>query len=972
MLSFFIIDITVAMHYYFFYFPVFTTVIITALAAILMADILARFLFTVIKQYRALFIFIDIIFILLLSLYGARSSLVPEDTEFLIHAFSASPVYVILIIFLTVLAAGIKAHYFLKIACGDFIDEKYSVNSLLILVITGLLGGIVLWLVSDIYSVHPLIPAFLPLILVPTTIIINFPYNPVSQYAKEYEGETQKEDIPHAEQIDNPVFYYINIPVGVILFYCFYVEIMSFYEMLISSRILFFAVTLVSVAIGLLAGSLFKPRKWHIYLQMLYPPLFLTPVLLLYHIGSPGLSYYGIALFSPFIILFSMSLHHGIRYIFSHYRHQSRFNLLDFSFFIIPISLLVTLHFIPFTYFWFFSLAYITVLITLLLPGLYLVNRPVPLIKKGLYLLYVLLFIPSVLLINMLFPIQLNNDLFIKNIAHYDTLKNINYNASYIKSSTGVTYKGSPIFTAADSTIRNLKRSLAPVSLYYSHDHRDQVLFIDGNQRFFRNPGIGFFKRSICLDPLSDRAVDYNTLPISGRQSYIPDNDEILFYLRKNNNVYSIIVDFPNLFDQSYNAFRFSKEYYTIIKKHLNKEGIFAQVYNIPGCSEELLLKAVESLNKSFDAHCVYLFSNILVILSSDTIDAFTINKINYYNLGTFIQDQKKRQTLFFDEQHALSHLFSTDISELKSYIQNNGSRLFHHLKLKKSVFSPPHGLIDMYLNRDDLFLDLVDTMKNDRTFINTVFSRFRYNKKILELLKATELYESQNNFEKETGLLFELKKLMTYRIALQEYLVDVLAYKEKSYFNAAVKQEEEKKWETAAMLYKSILGINRDNFDANYRMGLLSITLQDIENASYYLHNAMRLKRNDPKVFFQMGVLEFTEGNVMEAIDYFNRALAQKEISSSIYLYLGLSYEELDKPKEAEYYYSKALMEDPNDINIQSRIENIKQKREEERKKWQSDTRKNQNEEELDVDIPIPINKSAYEIRLDDEKEEE
>jgi hypothetical protein len=39
--------------------------------------------------------------------------------------------------------------------------------------------------------------------------------------------------------------------------------------------------------------------------------------------------------------------------------------------------------------------------------------------------------------------------------------------------------------------------------------------------------------------------------------------------------------------------------------------------------------------------------------------------------------------------------------------------------------------------------------------------------------------------------------------------------------------------------------------------------------------------------------------------------------------------------------------------------------------RKGDSQERKNQTEDELDVDIPIPVNKSAYDIRLDDEGNE-
>ena len=66
----------------------------------------------------------------------------------------------------------------------------------------------------------------------------------------------------------------------------------------------------------------------------------------------------------------------------------------------------------------------------------------------------------------------------------------------------------SAVFNISDSLIRNMKRSLVPVSLFVPEGENNNLLFIDGNQKFFRNPVIGFFKNSISLDPISKSNVD--------------------------------------------------------------------------------------------------------------------------------------------------------------------------------------------------------------------------------------------------------------------------------------------------------------------------------------------------------------------------------------------------------------------------------------------------------------------------------
>lgn len=753
--------------------------------------------------------------------------------------------------------------------------------------------------------------------------------------------------------------------------YCIYLEIIREYNTLLNTRISYFSIFLIILIAGFFAGKFIKPLRNHGFLVLLYPPLFLTPFFILYHLTKKLPLPYNILLFVPYILLAGIVLSFNFQKIILQHPAKIRFNILEYSTLIIPAPILIALSFIPFTMFWFYTLLYILCIISMILPGYYIIQKNHALYKKGLFFVYLVSFISLVLMINMLFPIKMNRELFISNTANFSKLQDINYNAPYIKGTATITYKGKPIFTAQDSIIRNLKRALAPVALYLPEQDTSRALFIDGNQSFFRNPGIGYFKNALCLDPLSERNIDYNTLPISGRQTYIPDRGTLLYNLRKNSNAYSAIVDFPNLTDQVRNHFRFSREYYMLLKSRLTPDGIMIQVFNIPGCSSETLKMASDNLATLFNQHSIYLFSNILVILSSDNEDAFAITRDRYTSLGQFIKVQKENQVLFFDEQHALSHLLFTDIKDLEQYIGKNQtpSNLFD--RDKSSVFTPEADFIDNYLNKDDRFISLLPAREADSWLVDNTRRRYEYNKKILSLLKLTEFYESLENHEKETEYLFELKNIMDYHIALKEYLVEVLAYKEKSFFDAAVKFEDEKKWEKAIQLYKSILSINKDNFDANYRMGILSLILQDIDSAYNYLQNAMKLKRNDPKVLYQMGVLEFTRGNISEAVNYFNHALNEKEISASIYLYLGLCHEELNDLDEAERYYTKALLEDPNDTNIQSRINNIKRKKDEENKKWQNIERKNQNEEEQDVDIPIPINRSAYDIRLEDEKKD-
>lgn len=242
-------------------------------------------------------------------------------------------------------------------------------------------------------------------------------------------------------------------------------------------------------------------------------------------------------------------------------------------------------------------------------------------------------------------------------------------------------------------------------------------------------------------------------------------------------------------------------------------------------------------------------------------------------------------------------------------------------------------------------------------------------NEKLYTLLKTTEWAEAVENYTDETKFLFELKNIAEFNADLSTYIRFILSYKENYYYDAALKVEKEKKWLVAKELYNAILTINSNNFEANYRMALLCLTLQDLDNSYKYLMNAMNLQGDHPKVLYQMGVLLFTNGKYAEAIDYFNRALEKNERSASIYMYLGLSNEQLNNLPQAEEYYTKALIEDPNDINIKLRIENIKRKKDGIPVVEKLPEQKNDIEDEKGEEIPLPINKSAYDIRLGDQQ---
>ena len=311
---------------------------------------------------------------------------------------------------------------------------------------------------------------------------------------------------------------------------------------------------------------------------MIYPALFILTLIFLIS-QKDGLSFYTAGIiFIPLSIFLGFSLFQITSHITSSNNQQNRFNIINFSLFILPFPILVSLNFIEFTYFWYFVLLYIVAILNIFIPGIYLMQSDVRGYKKILFVIFSLLFIPILIAFHLYFKIPLNRNLYINHTTGFDRLENINYNSNYINNEAILKIHGIKSFYADDISIRNMKRSIVPVMLYINEGNSKEVLFIDGNRKFFKNPVISMISYANCLDYVPESLVDYNTLSISGGQNLPVDRSDILTYLISKNKQYKIIADLPNLFDQSLNYFRFSNEYYDIIKNYLTTDGIFVQI----------------------------------------------------------------------------------------------------------------------------------------------------------------------------------------------------------------------------------------------------------------------------------------------------------------------------------------------------------------------------------------------------------
>jgi len=970
-IAFILTDYVYSLKYYFYYFPVSRFVFFIALCALFLGNLAGKLLFSRMEKGRVLIIIVDVLFILAAVPYLLRFYLLPGIDEPIMYIFSlwmyAIPLYIFILLFLV----GIKINYFLKVSCGDFIDEKQGLVMLLSLMLLGFLLGL------GISSARFLLAAYIPwsvmnaavvifpVLMIPLTVILRLSYNPSPMFARHFEEETEsrEEEIAHRDDL---FFTYLNFSYIFMYVYLGYVSFIKFYGDIYYIKFIFLGVILFSALAGFILSRFFRLTSWHIYAEMLFPVFFLSYVFVLYRLGSLLPFYYGMCLFVAPAIFFSFVILQNINTLMANFDHKRRFRIIDFSLLILPVPLLAVMALTEFTYLWYFILIYVLTFLNIIIPGLYLVNRQMKNYKKAVYFIFALLFIPVIIVMHVYFKIPLNSDIYVSRMHNFREIKSTNINALYIKTEAMVTMNGFPVFKMEDSIIRNMKRAFIAIAMHHE-DMQKRILIIDGNQKFFRNPIFAYFRNALCVDPLSEENVDHNRLPIAGEQLYFPDEQDLMIYLYREKRRFRTIVDNPNLLDQTVNEFRFSRVYYAMLKERLEEGGMFIQTFHTSLSDPALVRLAVKNMDDLYKNHIVYLFSDILVVLSSDSDFRFSENNRNL--ILDFMQNKKELKNLFFDETQLYSHLLFTDLGDLARFLPEDQGKNIRRFRPVTGKSFADREIYDLLGSRNDAITGLVS--QDQKGFYFGLFLRnaLARNADILSKLKKTELAEAEKRYEDETTFLFDLKRYTEYMTELRSYLNVILSYKEEYYFNAALRLEKDRNWEGAKTLYRAILIINKDNFEANYRLGLLCLTLQDLDNSFIYLQNAMKLRKDHPKVLYLMGVLYFSMGKIQDAIQYLNQSLQQREKNSSIFLYLGLSYEKLGNLAEARVNYEKALLEDPNDVTIQARIDGINKKNEDEKNKWKVESPKNAMEDEKDEEMPLPINKSAYEIRLGDEE---
>lgn len=848
-------------------------------------------------------------------------------------------------IFIMYFGAGIKASYYLKTTSGDYIDNK---NPASMAIFAAFMSFILSTALGFFIYYHPnylLLYVFLPMVSLVLTVFLSLPFCPPAIISRGFIEEAS------TASRDDILFTYCNVSFIVIFSMLILISIVAQHGLFLHIILYSLIAITASFIAGAIASRFIKTHNTvFIYGEMLYPFLFLGFIIVSH---SNDIPYYtSIIAAAPFSVFAGLTFGTSLQQIVQKNNHQSRYTILLFSLFIIPIPIIIAFLWIELTYLWFFVLIYMLAIITIIFPGMYLLQNTKRSVSSILYFVISLLFIPAIIFTHIYFKLPFSNTLVNSYCIGYDTVAMANFNSSYITQPATAYIQGIPACSLTDHFARDMKRAVVLSGIFAGSGH---TIIIDGYHKFFTNNLFSILPSPVIIDYIPDRIVDYKKPTITGVEQYATVHSDILRGLSGKKGT---IIDIPNLFDHSMYAFRFTETYINSIKKHV--DDYYFMIVDVTYLAPHHLRSLTEALQKHFSHTLVAISGNHMLIGATNKPNGFSIGQPEIQKLENLIQTTQVAN-IFVNAEHALSYIIYPSVQSILSDKGTKHNVLLHFEKPDTSLHQ--NSFIDTVINTNDAVTGFAD---KTAYWANTLQLRMFYAKRINGLLKQSEYFGLQEQYEREMQTLMELRRAGEYTPALRQYITNLITYKEKLYENIALLYEKDKQWDKAISLYSSMLAVNPNNFTANYRIGIISATIQNMENAFKYLNNAMRMNPNNPEVLYQLGILLVSQGKYAEALNYLLQAHQMNMATASLFFNIGLCYESLKNLEEAKRYYEKAKLLDPNDPSIQSSLERFSGKKEEPANQ-NTDPRTNQLEEEKGESFPLPINQSAYDVRLKD-----
>jgi tetratricopeptide (TPR) repeat protein len=935
------------------YREVFSLVGLIFLSMHILGYVCGHVLFKRVKRADYILRFIALLLTVLSALWFYKGMKPGTGSGIVASLYLISPVLCFALFALIPIFWGFINNYLLKVSCGTFFDEKRGATGYILALMCGfVLGAAVDYSIPNIINIW--IFSFILFVFIAAIFLLKAEYSPAACYAQNIEETVPQNDEEESGLREDLFFSYLNFSSIVVYFFLAGIIIAGYYGTVQRVEFSFILLIFPFCALGFILPYFIKTRKFHyLYIEILYPFVFAAWFFYLYvnHAQTPLKG--TLALFIPAAILFGVSIHFSIRSVLNKRTQRDAAQVLGFSLFILPVPILFALSIVPMTWAAFLVIFYLSALLNIGVPTLFNAQRRLSELRKGVYFVIVGVSVVIFVLAHLYFRVNFSTKPVIQNVQGMDSIASVNYMSDYITKTNDAFFNGKIAFHSSDQSIRSYKQAVIALSLF-SDCEKDRVLFIDGMHPFFVNPEESLYKNGIRIDYVPKSYTGYIRVPITTNREIATVSSNILSGIRSLKGGFDCIVDIPNLYDQNTSSFRFTTQYYKIIKKRLTGKQIYAQLFDTMRTDKKIVKAAVAAFCNEFQDGVVFLFGETVFIVGSPVKESLQFDEQKVQSLKNILAKDPATQLLFFNELQCLSSVLSPDLTIFK-----DNSRMIDIIPQTARNTFIAANLSSLPLFKPSLFKSQVE-------------QNIRANDKILLLLKNWADASAAADYVEETKLLIELRKYGEYNQSIRQFAASHLSLRGNSYPSSAAGFEKEKQWEEAAKIYRALIVLNPNDFESNYRMSVISLTLQDINGAYSYLQTAMRLQSNNPNVMHQMGVILFSTGKYQEAIEYLLKAVALQKYDAATYYYLAISYEELGRFPEAQQYYEQAIAKDPSNQDIISASDRLKKKIKKQSEVWQAPEQKNQNEQEKGENFPLPINKSAIDIRLKDEENTE
>jgi len=145
-----------------------------------------------------------------------------------------------------------------------------------------------------------------------------------------------------------------------------------------------------------------------------------------------------------------------------------------------------------------------------------------------------------------------------------------------------------------------------------------------------------------------------------------------------------------------------------------------------------------------------------------------------------------------------------------------------------------------------------------------------------------------------------------------------------KKIFSLAYDNHQKNNLELAESLYKKILKLNAQHFEAIFLLGTLYLQKRNFDIAKEYLNKALKIKPEHAHAHHNLGYAYMETGKPIEAKEIFNKVIRIQPNHADAHYNLGNIYKHLGEFKKAEEYFKKTIKILPNHSAAYNNLGNV------------------------------------------------